>query len=59
MATYLIVKDSVVIDAVVWNGDSEIWSPPQGTAAIQCPLDSSAWIGWKFDGQSFTDPNVE
>lgn len=31
---YLIIEQNVVINNVVWNGDTTQWTPPQGSIAL-------------------------
>ena len=31
---YLIIESNVVTNVVVWNGDTNIWTPPQGSLAL-------------------------
>lgn len=52
---YAVVKDGVVINIVVWDGETE-WQPDDGFAV---KTDGSVGIGWLFDGETFTQPPVE
>jgi len=56
METYLLIENGVVINAIVWDGNTEEWEPPNGITAAPLPQGSSAWIGWSYDGQNFTAP---
>jgi hypothetical protein len=31
---YLIIESNVVTNIVTWNGDTNIWTPPQGSIAL-------------------------
>jgi hypothetical protein len=47
---YAIVEAGLVINVVLWDGDIEAWSPPEGTEAIQCP--DEVGISWTYaDGE--------
>lgn len=52
---YAVVKDGVVINIVVWDGETE-WQPDDGFAV---KTDGSVGIGWLYDGETFTQPPVE
>lgn len=56
MNTYLLIENGVVVNAIVWDGDSQTWEPPQGVTAVAIPDGSSAWIGWSYDGGVFSEP---
>ena len=56
MNTYLLIENGTVINAVMWDGDPEKWSPPAGQTAIIQPSGSLAGIGWTYDGAKFTAP---
>ncbi|OVZ87863.1 hypothetical protein CBW58_20155 [Yersinia frederiksenii] len=51
---YMVVKDGVVINTVVWDGISD-WEPEAGTAIL---AGENAGIGWLYDGVKFTAPPV-
>jgi len=41
---YLIVENNVVVNAVVWNGDTSQWTPPLGSIAlIQATTPALIW----------------
>lgn len=47
-------EDGLVVNAIVWDGD-QLYDPGEGRAVV--PLgDSGAWIGWTYDGETFTPP---
>jgi hypothetical protein len=53
---YVLVKDNVVYNAILWDGNLETWQPPDdGTIAIQ---NSSAGIGdwWEESESRFYRP---
>ena len=43
MSTYLVIKDNKVINAVIWDGESD-WTAPEGTTVELAP--SGVGIGW-------------
>ena len=53
-STYAVVKDGIVINIVVWDGETE-WQPDEGYAV---KTDGSVGIGWLYDGETFTPPPV-
>ncbi|WP_321789229.1 hypothetical protein [Burkholderia pyrrocinia] len=55
---YAIVRNGEVENVILWNGDEEIWQPPEGAAAILLPEDSSVGIGYTFDGEQFVAPPI-
>mgnify|MGYP003704673793 CR=1 FL=1 len=41
---YLIVEQNVVVNNVLWNGDTTQWTPPQGSIAlIQANIPAMVW----------------
>ncbi|ELP6610555.1 tail fiber assembly protein [Escherichia coli] len=52
---YAVVKDGIVINVVVWDGETE-WQPDEGYAV---KTDGSVGICWLYDGETFTQPPVE
>lgn len=55
---YAIIKDNIIQTICVWNGDTSIWNPPEGTITVAVG-DMSVSSGWIYDpatGQ-FTDSN--
>lgn len=50
--SYAVVKDGIVINIVVWDGETE-WQPDDGEAV---KIDDVAGIGWLYDGKKFTPP---
>ncbi|MER5005930.1 tail fiber assembly protein [Atlantibacter hermannii] len=52
--SYAVVKDGIVINIVVWDGETE-WQPDEGYAV---KADGSVGIGWLYDGETFTPPPV-
>lgn len=52
---YSIVQDGIVVNMVVWDGETE-WAPPEGSAAIVVPEGSGVSIGWAYADGKFTAP---
>jgi hypothetical protein len=42
---YLIIENNVVTNLVVWNGDTNIWTPPAGSIAlVQATTPAMIWV---------------
>lgn len=42
---YLIIEQNVVVNVVVWDGDTSVWTPPQGSIAIvQATTPAKVWV---------------
>ncbi|MFW5400556.1 hypothetical protein V2A85_12710 [Yersinia sp. 1252 StPb PI] len=54
MNKYAVVLNGVVINIVVWDGESD-WSPEVGET-VEC--DDAVSIGWTYDGSLFSDPKL-
>jgi hypothetical protein len=58
---YAIVENDVVINVVLWNGDT-INNPlnlPTGWTIVLIPADSPAWTGWGYTAAGGFTPPVE
>lgn len=57
MSSYAIIKDGLVINVVVWDGNSG-WEPPEGTIAVAYDIDGDnpPGRGWTYDGKKFIPP---
>ena len=53
MNTYLVIKDNKVINAVVWDGESD-WTAPEGTTVQIAP--TGVGIGWTKSGSNWIAP---
>lgn len=55
--TYILVNDDdVIVNSIVWDGDTKNWQPPPGIRAFHHP--SGHWRdGYKWDGKNAYDPN--
>lgn len=54
--TYILVDASdAILNAILWDGDSAHYQPPEGVRAIRY---DGVWRGgWKWDGTRAYDPN--
>jgi len=52
MSVYAIVKDGMVAEMALWDGESE-WAPSEGTAV---PATDGAGIGWGYIDGKFIEP---
>ena len=55
MDTFVVVVEGVVVNRVVWDGETP-WAPPAGAEVIQTD-DPAAVIGATYDGETFTAPD--
>jgi hypothetical protein len=50
---YLIIENNVVTNVVTWNGDTSIWTPPQGSIAlVKSTTPVMVWEPVKVDGKT-------
>ena len=56
MKTYAIIENGLVTNTVVWDGDTDTWLPPEGSAAVEVEEGACVCIGYLFDGASFSEP---
>ena len=56
MSTYLVVKDQKVINAIVWEGDSE-YDAGEGSQLIEVNSSNNhVAIGWTYKNNKFSPP---
>lgn len=56
---YALIENGVVVNTIVWDGNTADWTPPAGQIAVLVrPEDGSVSIGWLYDGSHFSDPNA-
>lgn len=54
---YAIIENGIVINVVVWDGNTETWQPPEGTTAVEVTNDTGpAYIGFPYADGKFTAP---
>jgi len=51
------IRDGVVENVSLWDGDLNRWQPPEGIVCIPAP--DEIGIGWSWDGQNWTTPIVQ
>lgn len=56
---YAIVANGVVVNIIVWDGDTSTWQPPQGSTAVAIPDGTFVNIGYLYDGTSFSAPPTQ
>ena len=52
MARYAIIEDEKVTSVVEWNGDVNVWSPPEGSTAVVAG--DSVGVGATYKDSTFT-----
>lgn len=52
---YAIVENGLVINMIIWDGESE-WSTPDGTSAIRVDADVIVAIGYSYANGIFSAP---
>lgn len=58
MQKYCVVKNGIVVNVILWDGnDSEFASSIDGDL-IEKPTDVNVGIGWSYDGANFNDTNI-
>jgi hypothetical protein len=55
MARYAVVRDGVVENLIVWDGNPG-WQPAEGSFVVLIPDDSQVAIGDTYDGEEFGPP---
>ena len=56
MARYAIIEDEKVTSVVEWNGDVNVWSPPEGSTAVVAG--DSVGVGATYKDNTFTATTV-
>lgn len=57
MSNYAIIKNALVINTCVWDGTSD-WTPPEGTTAVEIPIDTTAGVGYHYINGQFIAPVI-
>lgn len=57
MSHYAIIKDSQVVNVIVWDGETE-WAPPDDHVHQQVPAGEFVGVGFTWDGIAFHAPVV-
>jgi len=58
MAKYAIIENQTITNTVVWDGDTNKWSPPDGSIAVLLDTPSSIGIGDSYIGGEFVKVDV-
>ena len=54
---YAMIKDGIVQNISLWDGDTIKWQPPEDMLVIPAPDHSG--VGWSYGGAVWTEPVVE
>lgn len=55
---YALIEDGIVVNTIVWDGNTENWQPPAGqTAVVIPPLPPGISIGWSYIDSTFLPPS--
>jgi len=54
--SWAIIQSDLVVNTVVWDGDTEVWRPPAGQTAEAIPDGLLVTIGWSWNGTTFVEP---
>lgn len=55
---YALIHDGIVKNVIEWDGNTETWSPSEGTVAIAVDSDTMVGPGFFYDGSTFVQPVV-
>ncbi|STW99160.1 Uncharacterised protein [Kluyvera ascorbata] len=62
MKNWAIIENGVVINAILWDGQSS-WEPSEGQSVVELPMaedgSPSPGIGWTYSGGMFIAPPEE
>ena len=53
---YAMIRNGVVENVSLWDGDLNRWQPPEGIDCIPAP--DHIGIGWTWDGENWIEPVV-
>lgn len=53
---YAIVENGLVVNVIVWGGDTDEWRPSEGQAAVQIPDGAYVGIGSTYSNGVFGAP---
>ncbi|HCR3065249.1 tail fiber assembly protein [Escherichia coli] len=56
MKEFAVIKDSLVVNIILWDGEDSDFAKDINGALIAIPEDSHIGIGWSYDGDKFTPP---
>nr|WP_198039366.1 hypothetical protein [Paraburkholderia sp. SOS3] len=53
--TYALVENGIVVNTIVWDGDTQDWSPQSGQTAVLVPANAGpVSIGWTYSNGVFS-----
>lgn len=53
---YAMIRDGVVVNVCLWDGDTFRWQPPENVLCIPAP--DHVGIGWRYEGAAWLEPVV-
>ena len=53
MSVYALIESDFVVNIVLWDGNVETWTPPEGQLAVECPEHLAVTIGSKYINSEF------
>lgn len=53
---YALVENGVVVNVILWDGNTATWAAPEGQQAVAIPDGEHVAIGWTWDGKTFEAP---
>lgn len=53
---YAMIKNGVVENISLWDGDTTRWQPPEGVLTIPAP--DNVGVGWTYDGETWSKPVI-
>ena len=54
---YALIRDGVVENVSLWDGDLNKWQPPEGIVCV--PASDQCGVGWTWDGETFFPPVLQ
>ena len=51
------IRDGVVENVSLWDGDLNKWQPPEGIVCV--PASDQCGVGWTWDGETFFPPVLQ
>lgn len=54
---YALIRNNIVENVIVWNGDTNVWAPSADVVAVECP--ENVGVGWRYSNSGFLTPTVD
>lgn len=54
---YAMIRNGIVENISLWDGDTKKWQPPEGFIVIPAP--DHVGIGWRYDDGVWSEPVIE